>query len=70
MNNGGESRQCGWTPGSGSDQGGLVGHCQWDWLPVIVNLSLFSVVCPFLCAYRGVSLKCERSTSNIVCVLY
>lgn len=25
--------------GSGSDQGGLVVLCLWDWLPVIVNLS-------------------------------
>lgn len=30
--------------GSGSDQGGLVVLCLWDWLPVIVNLSPCSVM--------------------------
>ncbi len=30
--------------GSGSDQGGLVVLCLWDWLPVIVNLSPYSVM--------------------------
>ncbi len=45
--------------GSGSDQGGLVVLCLWDWLPVIVNLSPRTVMDDFACVCLCVCV-CKR----------